>query len=130
MSQELRPSSCLLFIPQYEYGEPRWNDVAGETPDSSTRALWQSYQRNNLVAKREKLVKYMMNLALRSSFFHTLKRSLPCYKILGRGADSFTSPPPKARRAEDFYRPWPGLKPRILDPMANILTVTQRKNTS
>jgi hypothetical protein len=30
MSQELRPSSCLLFIPQYEYGEPRWNDMAGE----------------------------------------------------------------------------------------------------
>jgi hypothetical protein len=33
-----------------------------ENTDSSTRALWQSYQQSNLVAKQEKLAKEMMNI--------------------------------------------------------------------
>jgi hypothetical protein len=36
----------------------------GETLDSSTTALWQSYQKSHLAAKQEELVKEMMNFAL------------------------------------------------------------------
>jgi hypothetical protein len=36
----------------------------GKTPDSSTRALWQSYQQSHLVANQEDVVKEMMDLAL------------------------------------------------------------------
>jgi hypothetical protein len=55
----------LLFIPQviYEHVEPWWN-INGKTPDSSTTALWQSYQQSHLVAKQEELSKEIMNLAL------------------------------------------------------------------
>jgi hypothetical protein len=48
----------------YERTEPWWDGITGETPDSSIRALWQSYQSS--VAKQEELAKEMMNLALRS----------------------------------------------------------------
>jgi hypothetical protein len=44
----------------------------GETPDSSTRALWKFYQNSDLVgSKQEEWVKGMMNLALRNMFVHT-----------------------------------------------------------
>jgi hypothetical protein len=43
-------------------------------------------------------MKEIMNLALRSIFVHTSKGFLICRKILGRGADDFTSPPTKAER--------------------------------
>jgi hypothetical protein len=36
----------------------------GETPDSSTRALWQPYQQSHLGVKHEELAKEVMNLAL------------------------------------------------------------------
>jgi hypothetical protein len=38
----------------------------GETPDLSTRALWQSYQQSHLVAKHEEMARDMMNFALQS----------------------------------------------------------------
>jgi hypothetical protein len=36
----------------YELEDPCWHRH-GKTPDSSTTALWQSYQQSNLVAKQE-----------------------------------------------------------------------------
>jgi hypothetical protein len=48
---ELRPPTGLLFIPRVisEHGEPWWWWCRlGITPDSSTRALWQSYQQRHL----------------------------------------------------------------------------------
>jgi hypothetical protein len=44
----------------------------GETPDSSTTALWQSYQQSYLVIQEE-LEKEIMNLALRSIFVNRSK---------------------------------------------------------
>jgi hypothetical protein len=35
-----------------------------ETPDSSTRALWQPYQQSRLGVKQEELAKEVMNLTL------------------------------------------------------------------
>jgi hypothetical protein len=66
----------------------------GKTPDSSTRALWEFYQRSHLVANQDELAREMMNLnlALRIIVIHTSKGSLACRKILGR-AEGFTSPP-------------------------------------
>jgi hypothetical protein len=48
---ELQPLTGLLFIPQviHESGERRWNNV-DKTSDSSTRTLWQSYQKSHLLA--------------------------------------------------------------------------------
>jgi hypothetical protein len=37
--------------------------------DSTTRALWQSYQQRNLIAEQEELAKGMMNFALQSIYF-------------------------------------------------------------
>jgi hypothetical protein len=51
---ERRPMG-LLFIPQVirEHGGPwRWWNQLGKTPDSSTRALWQSYQQRHLGVRR------------------------------------------------------------------------------
>jgi hypothetical protein len=47
---ELRPPTGLLFIPRVicEHGEPWWWCRLGITPDSSSRALWQSNQRRHL----------------------------------------------------------------------------------
>jgi hypothetical protein len=39
----------------------------GKTPESSTRALWQSCQQSHLIEHREELAKYMPNLASRIS---------------------------------------------------------------
>jgi hypothetical protein len=41
--------------------------------DSSTTALWLSYQKNHLVANQEILAKDKMHLALRSVFVHVAK---------------------------------------------------------
>jgi hypothetical protein len=56
-----------------------------ETPDSSTRALWQSYQQSHLLAKHKELAKEITNLVLRIIFVHTSKVSLTCLR-----GDSFT----------------------------------------
>jgi hypothetical protein len=45
--------------------------ATGETPDSSTRALWQSYQQRYLVAKQEELLKEIMFFFLMKYLFHT-----------------------------------------------------------
>jgi hypothetical protein len=67
--------------------------LTGETPDSSTTALWKPYQQCHLVAKKEELVKEIMNLAFRNIFVYSSKGSLTHREILVHGADGFTSPP-------------------------------------
>jgi len=101
----------------------------GETPDSSTRALWKSYQQSHLVAKQEELAKEMMNLALRSIFVHTSKGSLTCRKIFRHGADGFTSPPKEGvlRNFISLKNPSlslsrSGFNPQILGQTASTLT--------
>jgi hypothetical protein len=47
----------------------------GETPTSSTRALWKSCQHSYLVAKQEALAKKIMNLALQTISIYSLKGS-------------------------------------------------------
>jgi hypothetical protein len=66
---ELRPPVGLLFTPQviYEHGEPWYQQ--GKTPDSSARALWNSYWQSRLVAEQEKVGKEMINFALQSISF-------------------------------------------------------------
>jgi hypothetical protein len=49
--------------------------------DSSTRALWQSYQQNHLVAKQKEMGEGKMNLDLQSIFIHTWKVCLTYRKI-------------------------------------------------
>jgi hypothetical protein len=44
-----------------------------ETPNSSTRALWQFYQQSHLAASRGEREKGMMNFALQNIFVHTCK---------------------------------------------------------
>jgi hypothetical protein len=43
----------------------------GETPDSSTRALWLSYQQSHLLANKEELGEGNNEFNLRSIFVHT-----------------------------------------------------------
>jgi hypothetical protein len=58
----------------YTLGDPWWNDIdRGKASDSSTTAIWQSYQQSHLVAKQEDLAKEIMNLTLRSTFVHISK---------------------------------------------------------
>jgi hypothetical protein len=40
-----------------------------ETPDSSTRALWQSFQHGNIIVQQEGLAKEMMNFSFPLSYF-------------------------------------------------------------
>jgi hypothetical protein len=54
------------------FGESWWNYIDGETSDSSTRTLWQSYH-INLVAKQEQLAKDIMIFFFTKYFLHILK---------------------------------------------------------
>jgi hypothetical protein len=66
--------------------------LQGKTPDSSTRALWQSYQQNHLVARQEILDERNAEFSRQIIFVHTCKWFFACRKILRHGADSFNSP--------------------------------------
>jgi hypothetical protein len=87
---ELRPPTGLLVIPQVicEHGEPWWWwCLLGITPDSSTRALWQSYQQRHLgVCRRNG--RRSENFACH--YMKDLKGSLTCRKILWYGTSGFT----------------------------------------
>jgi hypothetical protein len=60
-----------------------------KTPDSSTAALWETYQQSHLVANQEEF-------GLRNIFVHTSKWYFTCCKLLRHGAE--------ARRAAGVYR--------------------------
>jgi hypothetical protein len=55
-----------------------------KTPDSSTRAIWQSYQQSS-GSTQEELVKEMMNLILRNVFVYTRKSLLRAAKSYDMG---------------------------------------------
>jgi hypothetical protein len=96
-----------------------------KTPDSSTRALWQSYQDSCLVASRRNLVKGMMNMTLQSIFVHTSKWFFACLKILQHEVSGYTSPV-KEGMLQIFISlknplPWLGLNPWTFGPVASTL---------
>jgi hypothetical protein len=88
---ELRPQAGLLFIPQVicEHGEPWWWWCRlGIAPDSSTRALWQSYQQRHLgqgggMDEGVRILPFQ--------YLRYLKGSLTCRKVLRHGTSGFTS---------------------------------------
>jgi hypothetical protein len=97
---------------------------AGDNPDSSTRALWQSYQQRHLgqVGGMDKRVR-----VLHIQYLRYLKGSLTCSKC-DNGTFGFTS---HLREGVLWIfialknpSPWPGLNPRPLGPVASTLTTT------
>jgi hypothetical protein len=106
----------------------------GKTPDSSTRALRQSYKQSNLVAKQEELAKENDEFCLTKYLFHTSKGSITCHKILRHGADFFTSHP-KMSCSAGFLSPLKnpslsaGLNPRSLGPVTSTKTTRKTNNT-
>jgi hypothetical protein len=98
-----------------------------KTSDSSSRALWQSYQQSPS-NKQEELAKGIMNIALRSILFILIKLFYTCLKILRHGASGFTSP-----QKESVLRIFialknsslqPGLDPWTLGRFSSTLTIT------
>jgi hypothetical protein len=71
----------------------------GETPDSSTRALWESYQQSHIVANQVEPGEGNDECSLRSIFVHTSKWFFTCRKMLPHGANGFLS---EGRCAVDF----------------------------
>jgi hypothetical protein len=93
-----------------------------DTPDSSTRALWQSYQQRHLGASRSNR-RRSENFAYQ--YLRDVNGSLTCRKILRHGNSRFTSHP-KEGVLQIFIAlknssPWPGLNPRPLDPVTSTL---------
>jgi hypothetical protein len=62
-----------------------------ETPDWSTRAVWQSYQQSSCSKVRE-TVKGNDEFCLAKYVFHISMSFLTCRKISGDGSDALTSP--------------------------------------
>jgi hypothetical protein len=74
-----------------------------ENPDSSTTALWQSYQHRQLVANQEYVGKENNGLCLRTISFilrKVLHRAVYSFNI---GSTALL--PSEGRRAADFYHP-------------------------
>jgi hypothetical protein len=97
----------------------------GKTPDLSTRALWQFYQQDHLIANQEELCKKLMNLAFTVSFY-VLKVVFIYHKIVWHRANGFTSPMKEDMLwifiAHKNPLPQPGLNPQTLGPVASTLT--------
>jgi hypothetical protein len=121
---ELRPPAGLLFIPRVicEYGEPWWWCRLGITPDSSTRALCQSYQQRQVGVMDEGVRIFPIQ------YLRYLKGSLTYRKMLRRGISGFTYHPLKGVLRIFITLKSPslllGLNPRPLDPVASTLTTT------
>jgi hypothetical protein len=94
---EPRAPMSLLSIPLVicERGEPRWWWSCwwwwcrlGKTPNSSTRALWQSYQQRRLGASR---LNGWRSENFAYQYLWYVNRSLTCRKVLRHGTSGFTS---------------------------------------
>jgi hypothetical protein len=120
-----RPPTDLLFIPRVICEPWWWWRRLGITPDSSTRALWQSYQQRDLgqVGGMDEGVRILL-----ISIWDTSRDLLTCRKILRHGTFGFTSHP-----IEDVLcifialinpSPLPGLNSRPLGPVAGTITTT------
>jgi hypothetical protein len=120
---ELLPPTGLLFIHRVmcEHWEPWWWwwGRLGITPDSSTRAPWQSYPQTHL-GQVEGMYDGVRILPI--SIWNTSKESLTCRKILRHGTSGFTSHPKKGvlRIFIGLKNPSPrqGVNPRPLGPVA------------
>jgi hypothetical protein len=122
---EQRPPTGIVFIPRVicERGEPWWWWCRlGITPDSSTRALWQSYQQRHLGqgGGMDEGVRILPISILNTS--RDLKHAVKSY-------DLRLSSHPKEGVLRIFIalkNPWPrpGLDPRLLGPVASTLTTT------
>jgi hypothetical protein len=124
---EPRTPTGLLSVPRLtcQHGESWWRLCLGETPDSSTRALWQSYQQIHLGASRRN-GRRSENFAYQ--YLRYVKGCFTCRKILRHGASGFTS-----HQKEGVLRifialktpsPMPVLNPRPLGLVASILSTT------
>jgi hypothetical protein len=100
----------------------------GKTPNSSTRALWQSCQQSNLVARKEDLVEGNDKFGLTKYLCSYFEVIFICRTILRHGADGFTSPlTPGVLRiyiAHENPSTRPVLNPRTLGRKARALTIT------
>jgi hypothetical protein len=83
-----------LFIPHVIYGMDNHGGMrsTGGTPDLSTRALWQSYQKSDLVTKQEELGEGNYEFRHRSIFVNTWKWFTKRRKTLRYESDGFTAP--------------------------------------
>jgi hypothetical protein len=123
---EPRPQMRLLFIPQVICGSGKpwwWWGQLGKTPDSSTRALWQSYQQRYLGASSGNR---RMNENFASQHLRCFNGSSTFRKSLLHGTSGFTSHPNEGVLrifiALKNPSPRPGLNPRPLGPVASTLT--------
>jgi hypothetical protein len=66
---------------------------AGETPDSSTRALWQCYQQSHIVANKDELGEGNDEFGQTKYFCSYFQVIFISSKILRHRTDGFTSPP-------------------------------------
>jgi hypothetical protein len=87
---ELLPAMGLLFIPQVMSKNHGGMTSTGKTTDSSTRALWQSYQQSS--SSKAQGTGEENKFCFMKYLFNTLKGSLTCREIL-YGTDGFISPP-------------------------------------
>jgi hypothetical protein len=120
-----RSPTGLLFILQviYGHGEPRWWWCQlGKTPDSSTSALWQSYQQRHLGASRRNR-RRSENFACRQ--LRCVNGFLTCRKILRHGTSGFISHPKEGVLrifiALKIPSPRLGFNPQPLGPVASTL---------
>jgi hypothetical protein len=96
-----------------------------KTPDSTTRALWQSYQQLS-GSKQEEWANDEFCLA--KYFCSYLQVIFTCCKILQHRATGFTSPQKKGMlQISIIFKnplPRPSLNPRTLGLIASMLTIT------
>jgi hypothetical protein len=115
--------ACCSYLRWYTSTQDHCGMISTrETPDSSTRALWQSYQQSN--SKNEGNDEFCLTKYL----FHTSSGSLTCRKIL-HGADGFTSPPKKVLICITLKNPSPSARfePANYDKWRDKLVKRQNK---
>jgi hypothetical protein len=119
---EPRQPTGLLFIPQVMWAMVMMIRL-GKTPNSSTRALWQSYQKRNLGASRRN-GRRSENFAYQHLRY--VNGTLKCSKTLRYGASGFTFLPKEGvlRMFIALRNLSQGLNPRPLGSVASTLTTT------
>jgi hypothetical protein len=113
---ELRPSRAYCSFPMWYISMEDHGGMisTGETPDSSTRSLWQCYEQTP--SSKSRGTWQTMNLAFENLCFTLRSDFLTCCNILRDEADGFTFPPKVSCRFLSL-----DLNRRTLGPMASIL---------
>jgi hypothetical protein len=107
---EPRPPTGLFSIPRWLWRAMVLMMPAGETPNSSTRALWQSYQQSHLGARKrngrrsKNFKEWTKEWEFCLSVSEIPQGIFNVTRILRHGTSGFTSHP-RGRYAADFYRP-------------------------